>query len=624
MPRPWLLHAAPLGTALLLTGCGSPGEQGGGGGAGGNDDACLAPNRIVGDQCLAPGVQDDGCLAGEVGLDDGTCLPIDLPTEDCPPGQMAVPGEMACHPVMDCGTGRWGTIPVDAATVYVDAAYAGASSDGSEQQPYTTISSAVAAASPGALIAVAAGSYEEDVSITKPVRLWGVCPDLVQIVGQGNAVGPLLILSGASGTEVVGLAATTDASPLTVGVSGAEDVILERLWIHDASGRGVNVEDALGPTSLTLRHTLVEKNRELGLFVATSAVALDGTVIRDTLPAQGSFNGGVGMSVQGNPATGDPATVMVSASLIERNQDAGVLVAGSSATIEGTVVRDTLPRQSDQGSGRGINAQPNPATGTPAIVTVSTSRVERNHEVGVYVSGSTATIEGTVVRDTLPQQSDLSSGRGINVQADPDTAAPSTVTLATSLFERNHDLGVYVSGSAATIGGVVARDTLPRQSDQTRGRGIGVQADLFTAAPATATISASLVERNHDVGIIVAGAAATIEGTVVRDTMPRVSDALFGDGIAVFSVLAPASGVVSGSVSEANARAGLSSFGADVSVGGLRLMCNAIDLAGEPHAETPFSFNDLGDNLCGCEQDSSPCKAISAGLAPPEPIDDTP
>ena len=84
---------------------------------------------------------------GDVG-----CEPI-LPAEPCPAGRMAAPGDVACRPVMECAPGRWGDIPVEPNTQYVDAAYADGGSDGSDGKPWTTITQANAEAAPGAIIA---------------------------------------------------------------------------------------------------------------------------------------------------------------------------------------------------------------------------------------------------------------------------------------------------------------------------------------------------------------------------------------------------------------------------------------------------------------------------------------
>src|SRR5262245_46751914 len=69
--------------------------------------------------CFRPGVPPDGCAEGFVHDGEYGCESI-LPTEPCPPGLMAVPGEETCRTVMSCGAGRWGDIPIDSTTVYVD------------------------------------------------------------------------------------------------------------------------------------------------------------------------------------------------------------------------------------------------------------------------------------------------------------------------------------------------------------------------------------------------------------------------------------------------------------------------------------------------------------------------
>src|SRR5262249_46228686 len=127
-----------------------------------------------------------------------------LPTADCAEGQTALPGETACHPLVDCGQGDFGDVPVDVGTQRVNAAYAGGNSDGSAARPWTTIADEIAAASPGAIVAIAAGTYAEDVVVgSKAVRLWGRCPEMVEVAGSGNIAA---IRIQADGAEVRGLA----------------------------------------------------------------------------------------------------------------------------------------------------------------------------------------------------------------------------------------------------------------------------------------------------------------------------------------------------------------------------------------------------------------------------------
>jgi Protein of unknown function (DUF1565) len=647
MPR--LAFALPpaLVIALGLLGCGSEsksGPEGDGGGGAGGAEACPAPNRMVGDRCLEPGVQDDGCPAGQLGRGDGSCqaagVPPELcaegfthdgdagcepvlPSEPCPNGSMAVPGESQCHPVMDCGSGKWGDIPIDDDTIHVDQSYGGGASDGSQAQPFTTIVAAVAAASTGALIAVAAGSYQEDVFVDRSVRLWGVCPEQVSVEGQGTTIGAIDIQVGASGTEVVGLAVTTDSNAASILVAGAEDVTLERLWVHDGAGRGINVQNDLGPTSVTVRDVLVEANHEIGVFVAGSQLDLAAVVVRDTLPRVSDQTSGRGIVIQASPMNAMPSIATVTGSLIERNHEAGVVIEGSEAGLEGLVVRDTAAQPSDQASGRGLVIQANNATSAPANVTVTGALIERNHEIGVLVMGSQATLEGLVVRDTLPRPSDQDIGRGINIQPDFLNGDPANVTVSSSLIEKNHDVGILVMGSQATLEGLVVRDTLPRQNDQIFGRGIQIQIDPATGAPSTGSVVGSLVERNLELGVAVVGSQATFAGVAVRQTAVRASDGLFGDGIVALNELGPAAAVVDACLSEDNARAGLISFGSGVALSNSASRCNALDLAGEPIVDEPFVFDDLGGNECGCGETTGACKAATTGLAPPEPVDES-
>ncbi|MBW2457049.1 MAG: hypothetical protein JRI68_21215, partial [Deltaproteobacteria bacterium] len=210
-------------SAFLMCGCGGdevePGST--------PEDECTPPDRLTDDgRCIEPGVQNDGCPAGTLGLDDGSCQPAGIPTEmcadgfepagqgcepilppePCPKGLMALPGETICRSVMPCGSGKWGDLPVDASTEHVDASYAGGDSDGSAAKPWTTIGEALATAEPDVLIAIAEGSYAEDVVVSgKRVKLWGVCPEKVEVLGTGAELAAVVILASADGTEVGGL-----------------------------------------------------------------------------------------------------------------------------------------------------------------------------------------------------------------------------------------------------------------------------------------------------------------------------------------------------------------------------------------------------------------------------------
>src|SRR5262245_45900115 len=138
--------------------------------AGIQPDGCPAGHLMVDGSCEPAGIPPTACGEGFLPDDGRGCVPV-LPASTCSDGQLAVPGDTECRELVSCGAAPWGDIPIDANTEYVDASYAGTDSDGSANKPWTTISDAVAAASSGAIVAIAAGSYVEDVQlIGKPVR----------------------------------------------------------------------------------------------------------------------------------------------------------------------------------------------------------------------------------------------------------------------------------------------------------------------------------------------------------------------------------------------------------------------------------------------------------------------
>jgi len=473
--------------------------------------------------CVPAGVPPEGCGEGFVHDGDRGCAAL-LPAEPCPVGFMAVPGEMRCHDVAPCAPGTWGDIPVEPDSEYVDTSYAGMDSDGSALRPWTSIQAAVDAAAPGALVAIAAGSYHEDVIVSgKPVRLWGVCPALVEVVGTGAVPAAVGVLTLASGSAVRGIAVRGAA--VGVRVLGSLDVLLERIWAHDNARQGVYEQNDGGPTSVTLRGALIEHNHEQGVFVAGAEVTLETCVVRTTEPDAGGLFGR-GLNVQARASNGAPSTLQLRRSVVEQNHDVGVYVGGSPATLEAVVVRAT--QLNAQGlAGRGVNVQPDPMTGAPASLQLGRSLVDQNHDVGVFIQGSEATLEATVVRATQPNAQGL-RGMGMEVVAHP-TGARSTLWLERSLVEQNHDHGVLTAGSDATIEATVVRAT-ELDGQGLLGRGVSVQFDGETRAPASLLLQHSLIEQNHEVGVLAAGAEAALDSSVIRATQPN-GQGLLGRGV---------------------------------------------------------------------------------------------
>ncbi len=524
---------------------------------------CAANEVALSDgSCLFAGMAPEDCAVGFV--HDGAlgCEPV-LPAEACPFGQLAAVGETTCREVAPCGDGTWGDIPVEASTQHVDGGYPGSNSDGSSTRPWTTIGAAFAAAEPNAIIAVAEGSYGEDVSIEgKAVRLWGRCPSLVEVVGTGQQPAAILITTAAPGTEVRNLAIT--GAGAGVAQTDSVDVVLEALWIHDLGFRGVVVQETQAPTRVRLAGSLVERNKEMGVYLAGGQITIESCVVRDTATYPPDVTGhgyGYGIGIHDHPITGVRAEGLIRSCVVEWNHDQGVLVAGSDVTIEASVIRDTQPDDYG-GFGQGASIIDGRFAAQRANVTLRGCMVERNRKGGVLIGGSDVVIEATTVRHSLPNAQGAYGG-GVAVQDDPATGHRGMLTLVRSVVQHNHRTGLFVGGSDAVVERSVVRDTLP------------TPAGFF----------------GDGVTVVNRGETGSEGNLLMRDS--RI---------------------------EHNLRAGLAVFGATAALAGSVVSCNAFELTTDVIFDKPATLKDDGGNFCGCPQVSDSCHAVSPGLEPPEPL----
>ncbi|MBW2459656.1 MAG: hypothetical protein JRI68_34505 [Deltaproteobacteria bacterium] len=222
------------------------------------------------------------------------------------------------------------------------------------------------------------------------------------------------------------------------------------------------------------------------------------------------------------------------------------------------------------------------------------------------------------MRDTLPRPADQAGGRGIAIEADGPTGVRSEATLVATVLQRNHDVGILVVGSDAVVDRVTVTGTLPRPVGGQMGRALQVQRSPNEAGEASVTLQASLFSDNHDVAVFLSASSLVASSTIVRGT-GATAEGFMGDGIAVVHYDGPASGELVRLKVEQNARAGLGSFGAYVTVRDTTFSCNAFDLAEETFIGMPPELIDGGGNHCGCETESA-CHAVSAGLEAPEPL----
>ncbi len=544
---PWLFVVA-----IVLAGCDSPTAPPDAGSPDAGHEACAAgeltrddgtcqpaglppdmpcpPGELLqgdGVTCQKAGVPPSACGAGFMPDGKDGCEPI-LPADTCTEGLMAIPGDTVCHEVAPCGSGAWGDIPIDANTQFVDQAYAGGNSDGTQTHPWLTIQQGVNNAAAGDIVAVAAGSYAEDVMIqSKAVRLWGRCPAMVEVAGTGAELGAITVLTkAANGAEIHGVAIT--GAKVGIAVSGANDLLIEAVRIHDTAEVGLNVQNDLGLTSVVLKGSLVEQTHDVGVQIVASEATIEATVVRATQPtAMEKY--GRGIRIQNYPNKTKRANAAVRGCLIEQNHSEGIDVIASDATIEATVIRSTLPATAGK-EAFGIFIHDDHEVNVRATATVRACLVEQSQESGVHISGSDVTIEATVVRSTAPNGLGT-GGDGISIQDRTETKERANVIIRASRIEQNQGGGVVVFGSDVTLESTVVSSNQPNAMGEL-GRGIEIDYDPDTQERANVTVRACVLDQNHDIGMLIAASDVTIEATAIRSTLPNAV-AQSGRGISI-------------------------------------------------------------------------------------------
>ena len=465
------------------------------------------------------------CLKGWAKVKGGWCEPI-LPKGKCPAGTMEVIGKSTCQPIGDCGNGTWGKIKTTASTIFVDQSYSGNNANGSLARPYTTIGAALEAATAGTHIAVAAGTYKENISIERKVTLEGRCAQKVIIRG-GKVYATVEMIKWATGANLRGV--TISGYGGGVRVEGVAATV-ERVSVRGCEGRGIWVESG---GTLTLRDSLVTGNRHGGIDVFGSKATVERSVVRDTRErtSDKKFGGGIEANVGAGRKQNQGSELVLRDSLVANNRFIGIIVASSKATVERSVVRDTREQASDKEAGTGIQAFVGIDQSQGSELVLRDSLVAGNRNAGIVVASSKATVERSVVRDTRGRASNKQLGCGILAIDGPNQSRGSELVLRESLVTGNRTEGIYMLGSKVTVERSVVRDTHEQASDNKRGSGIYAALGSGQSRGSELVLRDSLVAGNRTVGIGVASSKASVERSVVRDTREQASDKQFGQGI---------------------------------------------------------------------------------------------
>lgn len=574
--------------------------------------SCATSEVMTDAGCVAPGIPEGACPAGFTSDGTGSCRRAFAEPACRHPSWVAHTGDAQCHPLVDCGTGTWGNIPDEPNTHWVDGSYAGDDADGSRARPWRRIRDATIAAVSGDTVAIAAGTYREALLVTeKSLTVWGRCPDMVHVGGEtlGAVVGTDPGTGATAGTVIRGLSLTTETGTGLV-TSDTSTLTVRDVRIHDNAEAGIIVGDHWGAAHIVLDNVLLDHNGGVGLITTGATFDVERTVVRHS--RVGGLGDGRGFSLEESSGS-------IRDTRIFDTSGSGITAIGTDLTLEDVYVHDIRPDTSGL-NGRGIQMQA--ATGhEPHTLDMRRVIIERASDIGLIIAGSIATIEHLIVRDTQPWFNGL-GGVGAQIQADAAIDAIATVSITESVLEHNRMFSLANVSADLSIDRVIVRDTAPTGAGD-QGIGIVVNYDfdrpIDTYPLAELTLRNSRVENSRVVGVSVVGSNALIENTSVTVTLPRENDGAFGDGLIVLGGPVPASATVIDSEIHDSARAGIGNWAGHVSLMGSDFDCNEIHLDGELIAETPdtpFVFEDAGDNRCGCDEEVV-CKVLSTNLLPP-------
>ncbi|MDP6931930.1 MAG: right-handed parallel beta-helix repeat-containing protein, partial [Myxococcota bacterium] len=386
-----------------------------------------------------------------------------------------------------CGTGTWGDLETDGDTIYVDAS-AEIGGDGSKESPFTVIQTGLDAQDDKAMVAVAAGTYVENLYMDSDhsgVHLAGRCRELVTIDGsegdeEDYETGCGIYLDGRITTTWAVSGLTVTAAPLPGILQVRGSLTLDRVAVTENPYHGIVSETG----TLVATDCLVSDNHQVGVLLWDTSATLKSVKVLDTQPnASGEWGVGISMEsesslvvsdglVQGNEAWGinvqEASTLVATDLVIEDNREMGMLMGTSTATLEQTRVLDTRSRV-DGALGVGVWVE-------DSALEAIDSMVQENRTIGIHLSAATVTLDGVQVLDTLPADVYGEWGRGINMQSESTldmtnglvqdnygsgiTAFESSLILSSSIMQGNHQSGVQLLlGSTATMHDVQVLET---------------------------------------------------------------------------------------------------------------------------------------------------------------------
>jgi hypothetical protein len=343
--------------------------------------------------------------------------------------------------------------------------------DGTGVPAFCHIQPAITAANPGDQISIAAGTYFENLSISKNISVSATSTDAAQTIVDGNGTDQAVVL--------IGVGVTVDISNVTIrnanhvsgeagGVNNLGTLTLSNVVVRDnfATNGGSGIDN--NSSTVTLINSIVEANRTDPAIGGGGGISngnlftIIGSRIRNNMASDGAgiVNAATGTmtlsnsSVDNNTSTGNGGGIRNDGSLEIR--DSGIIgnKTGDSNNIGGgifnnsgslTIFNTRVVNNSATSAGGGIYH--GGGTLTLSDSTVGNNKVSRIDNIatgGGIWNGATATLNHTLVERNTVVSKDSYGGGIYNNYA-------STLTLNNSSVSRN-----TISGALTVQGGAIS------------------------------------------------------------------------------------------------------------------------------------------------------------------------
>jgi parallel beta-helix repeat protein len=339
-----------------------------------------------------------------------------------------------------CSSSIFPVVPGDGPVIYV--AQCEGDGVGTKTDPFTSLAAAVLAAPDGAAIAVAEGTYDAAVVVSKSLTIRGVGPEETLLVASGESAA--IYVSQAEAVTLEGFGIIGD-SVFGLAISNSQDVAVHNVAVSgvggDGAGAGLIVKlsnkvvigkPQVGTDIDGAVGCLVKDTTSLGIHIDRSDVHIEGNRI------EGAKLGGIGVIDSG----GNGDIVTIRANEIVGNSGYGVAVFGGEVMVDGNQI-STVAGDDDDEDAHCISV-----SGTevgPAIVQVLGNSIQGCSGAGVLLDG----VASSNVDDNTIEQSTLG---GIVLQLDADASVSGNTIIEPGVA----GLSLWSGSSAQIIGNSIS------------------------------------------------------------------------------------------------------------------------------------------------------------------------